>query len=201
MPVFACAEVNGHKIEAKVMNPGDWFGKVWLVEIGCGISSFYFAVEADTFDKAVDEFCDSEAGHHIHINELELDDYKVETDNGFFNLRGEKLSKEQADKLMEPNYLGNSGTPCDLDHFLMREFDGCVYFDKDDEDCKNIPPALYPERELRFEIVDQEDFHVKSNFRTEREAHDWIKAHDFHEPLYIQEQEKHDTVVDHGGEG
>ena len=43
MTIIAKGNLNGHDIEAEVINPSDWFGKIWLVEIGCGFSSRLFA--------------------------------------------------------------------------------------------------------------------------------------------------------------
>jgi hypothetical protein len=58
-----------------VVNPGDWWGRTWLIEVGCGYSSLFFIVEADYPSDAVEEFSESEWGHLIHIEEPDLADY------------------------------------------------------------------------------------------------------------------------------
>lgn len=59
MPIIAKGRLGQHDIEAEVLNPSSWFGKTWLIEIGCGFSSSFFAVEADTVTDAIDEFSGS----------------------------------------------------------------------------------------------------------------------------------------------
>ena len=60
--VTAHGKLNGHDIEAEVLNAGDWFGKVWLIEVGLGYSSSYYAVEADHLSDALDVFVGSDIG-------------------------------------------------------------------------------------------------------------------------------------------
>jgi len=53
-----------------VVNPGGWFGKVYLVQIAIAnaLNPFY-AVEADSEQDAIDEFADSRFSHHIDVDE------------------------------------------------------------------------------------------------------------------------------------
>ena len=38
-----------------VLNPGDWFGKAWLLEIGGSYWPLFLVVEADSVTDAIDE--------------------------------------------------------------------------------------------------------------------------------------------------
>lgn len=63
---FHC-NFQGQRVEGPVVNPGDWYGKVWLIEIPNGP---LLAVEADNEDCAIDVLSDSsEYGHWINISE------------------------------------------------------------------------------------------------------------------------------------
>jgi hypothetical protein len=66
-------------IEATAVNPGGWFGKTWLIGIGGGYSTAWYVVEADHESAAIDEFADSEHGHHVNVDESDLADYDPET--------------------------------------------------------------------------------------------------------------------------
>ncbi len=51
-----------------VLNPGGWFGKTWLMELGGSYSPLFLVVEADSVSDAIDELNDSETyGHQIHL--------------------------------------------------------------------------------------------------------------------------------------
>src|SRR3954465_1472842 len=59
-----------------VLNPGDWFGKAWLVEIGGSYTPLFLVVEADNVSEAIDELSDDPTyGHQIHVPEADLGDY------------------------------------------------------------------------------------------------------------------------------
>lgn len=84
--------------EIPVINPGDWFGKTWLIEIGLGYSSTYLIVEADSMSDAIDELADNEKyGHHIVVEEANLGDYVEDS----------------------RHYAGNCGQVVDLDHVMI----------------------------------------------------------------------------------
>ena len=70
--VTAHGKLHGHDIEAEVINPGDWFGKVWLIEVGGSYTPIFFAVEADHVSDALDKFVGSGAGK-IHAQIAERD--------------------------------------------------------------------------------------------------------------------------------
>ena len=111
--VTACANINGHELkDISVINPGDWFGKTWLVEIGGSYFPLFLIVEADTVQDAIDELADNEKfGHNIVVAKGDLADYDPETCN-----------------------YGPSGQVIDLDHLMIHGTEGadcpfpCRYF-------------------------------------------------------------------------
>ena len=51
--VKANATFHGHVLtDIPVLNPGDWFGKAWLIEIGGSYSPLFLVVEADSVSDA-----------------------------------------------------------------------------------------------------------------------------------------------------
>lgn len=58
-----------------VLNPGNWFGKAWLIEIGGGFDPLHLIVEADSVSDALDELSDSTYGHEVHVPDSNLKDY------------------------------------------------------------------------------------------------------------------------------
>ena len=59
-----------------VINPGGWFGKTWLLELGGSYTPLFLVVEADTISDAIDELSDNETyGHQIHVPDEDLADY------------------------------------------------------------------------------------------------------------------------------
>ena len=111
--ITANGTFHGHELkDMPVINPGDWFGRTWLVEIGLGYSSTYLIVEADSMSDAIDELADSEKhGHHIIVEEADLKDYPEEN-----------------------RHYGPSGQVLDLDHLMIHGQDGstipfpCTYY-------------------------------------------------------------------------
>jgi len=57
---FSC-RLNGEVITGDVINPGAWFGKCWLIQVGISnaLNPFY-VIEADNEQDAIDELADSE---------------------------------------------------------------------------------------------------------------------------------------------
>ena len=111
--VKSCATFNGHELkDIPVINPGDWFGKTWLVEIGGSYCPLFLIVEADTVQDAIDELADNEKyGHNINVPDDDLTDYDTESCN-----------------------YGPSGQVIDLDHLMIHGTEGsespfpCLYF-------------------------------------------------------------------------
>ena len=77
MCITATANFNGQELkDIPVLNPGDWFGKSWLIEIGGSHVPLFLVVEADTIMDAVDELADNEKyGHQIIVADEDFDDY------------------------------------------------------------------------------------------------------------------------------
>jgi hypothetical protein len=129
--ITAKATFNGHELtDVPVLNPGDWFGKCWLIEIGGSYYPTFLVVEADAVSSAIDELADNDRyGHLIIVDEADLDDYPDD----------------------ERNY-GPSGQVLDLDHLMIHGQEGsdcpfrCRYFG-DDLPEEGMEPADYSCRE------------------------------------------------------
>ncbi len=80
MSVTATGNFNGQELkEIPVLDPGDWFGKCWLIEIGGSYVPLFLVVEADTITDAIDELADNEKyGHQIVMDEADLVGYPEE---------------------------------------------------------------------------------------------------------------------------
>ena len=96
--VKANANFHGRELtDIRVINPGGWFGKTWLIEIGGSYSSFYLVVEAGSMSDAIDELADDEKyGHHIVVEDEYLSDYDPDS-----------------------YHYGPSGQVLDLDHLML----------------------------------------------------------------------------------
>ncbi len=81
--IKAKATLNGHELaDIPVLNPGDWWGKTWLLEIGGSYTPFFLIVEADSVQTAIDELADNEKhGHLISVADEDLADYDPEDCN------------------------------------------------------------------------------------------------------------------------
>lgn len=103
--ITARGTFNGHDLkDIPVLNPGDWFGKTWLLEIGGSYWPLFLVVEADSVTDAIDELADHEKyGHNIVVADEDLGDYDPETCN-----------------------YGSSGQVLDLDHLLIHGQEGAV---------------------------------------------------------------------------
>jgi hypothetical protein len=77
MKITASCTLNDHTLtDIPVLNPGDWFCKAWLLELGGCYSPLFLVVEADTISDAIDELSDNETyGHEIHVPDSDLSDY------------------------------------------------------------------------------------------------------------------------------
>jgi hypothetical protein len=110
--ISAKAKFNDHELnDIPVINPGDWFGKTWLLEIGGSYTPFFLVVEADTVTAAIDDLADNEKyGHLITVADDDLSDYPE-----------------------EGRHYGPSGQVLDLDHLLIHGQEGvdcpfpCIY--------------------------------------------------------------------------
>jgi hypothetical protein len=104
MKITASCKLNGHDLtDIPVINPGGWFGKVWLVEIGGSYTPLFLVVEADTISDVIDELSDHPTfGPQIHVPEGDLGDYP-----------------------QDDRHYDGSGRVIDLDHVMIHGREGC----------------------------------------------------------------------------
>ena len=123
MNITASCELHGHGLTGiPVLNPGDWFGKTWLLEIGGGYASFFLVVEARSVEDAIDELSDNEKyGHNIHVTDEDLGDYPEN----------------------ERSYAGNDGRIVDLSQLIGRPHS--VKYHGDGLPVEGIDPSDLPE--------------------------------------------------------
>jgi hypothetical protein len=154
--------LHGHRLTGiPAVNPGDQFGKAWLLEIGGHVDPLYLAVEADTAQDALDALADSdEHGHRIRIDEPAMGDYAEQVHagdiiggetlerDGWLDLAGKLYAEDPG--LAEPCRLGNAGEPCDLDHVAIHGQDGVglagVRYHSGSDDDKGYAPAEHHAR-------------------------------------------------------
>lgn len=113
MAITARGEFNGNDlIDIPVLNPGGWFGKTWLLEIGGSYWPLFLVVEADSIMDAIDELAEHEKfGHNIVVADEDLGDYPED----------------------DRHYSG-AGQVLDLDHLMIHGQEGvncpfpCRYF-------------------------------------------------------------------------
>src|SRR5208282_5668135 len=138
--IVAKGRLGNHDIEAEVLNPSSWFGKTWLIEIGCGFSSLFFAVEADSVSDAIDEFSGSERGHLILVDDADLADYTDEDGDidGYFNDGGQlcDLDNVMVHGLERPGRGEYTPWPCRYfaDDLPAEGMTPIEYYRKDDND-------------------------------------------------------------------
>ena len=96
--VTASATLHGHELkDIPVINPGGWFGKAWLIEIGGSYTPLFLIVEADSVGDAIDELADDKKyGHQIIVAESDLEDHPEDS-----------------------RHYGPSGQVLDLDHLMI----------------------------------------------------------------------------------
>lgn len=113
MAIMARGTFNGHDLtDIPIINPGGWFGKAWLLEIGGSYWPLFLIVEADTISDAIDELAENEKyGHNIVVPDADLGDYPED----------------------DRHYSG-AGQVLDLDHLMVHGQEGsdcpfpCRYF-------------------------------------------------------------------------
>jgi hypothetical protein len=54
----------------RLINRGEWFGRTWLIGIGCGFDIHRIVVEGDNDQDVIDTLTDSKYGHLIKTDEL-----------------------------------------------------------------------------------------------------------------------------------
>ena len=127
MAITARANFHGHELaDLPVINPGDWFGKTWLIEIGGSYCPLFLIVESGTMSDAIDELAANEKyGHQIIVADEDLGDYPEE----------------------DRHYSG-TGQVLDLDHLMVHGQEGsdcpfpCRYFGEGLPD-EGVVPSEY----------------------------------------------------------
>ena len=88
------------RISGIVVNPGGWFGEVWIIQIAIANAlNPFFAVEANSEQDAIDEFADSRYSHLIDVDEEDCPKYNEE---------------EEQDEETDYSTAGNDGHYVDL---------------------------------------------------------------------------------------
>lgn len=134
MRITANATFHGHELsEMPVLNPGAWWGKTWLIEIGGSYTPLFLIIEADSMCDAIDELASHDNyGHNIVVADEDLGDYDLETCH--FGPSGEVLDldnlmiygQERSDCPFPCRYFGD-GLPAkgiepkDLDEYDLEE--------------------------------------------------------------------------------
>lgn len=129
--ITARGTLNGQELkDIPVLNPGDWFGKCYLIEIGGSYWPTYLVVEADSVSEAIDELAENQKyGHLITVADEDLGDYPE-----------------------DDRYYGPNGQVLDLDHLMVHGQEGadrpwpCRYFG-DGLPEAGISPGDYWQRE------------------------------------------------------
>jgi len=131
--VKAKFKLGDREIEADVINPGGWFARCKVIEVGGGFKSDYFVVEAGSESDALDELAEDERfGHRIAIDiETEGGDYGHEvepgdfyggremTEKGWMNLKGEFTTDESVGKYLSHPNVSGQGVYYYCDHVAL----------------------------------------------------------------------------------
>ena len=128
--VTASATLRGHGLtDIPVLNPGGWFGKTWLIEVGGSFWPLFLIVEADTASDAIDELADNEKyGHQIIVDPADIvkypDDYPEDS----------------------RTYAGNTGHVVDLDNVMVHGLDFYRHSKEPPFKCRyHVPGMIDPE--------------------------------------------------------
>jgi hypothetical protein len=121
--VVAIGIVDGRCLTATAVNPGEWFGRTWLVSVSAGQNVLHYVIEANSLTNASDMLSESVHGHVIRIQSSEYLDFGVETD--------------------EPKCcFDGKGQPYDPTVIMSQGRWDCWYF-KSTEQTVGIEPAEY----------------------------------------------------------
>jgi len=108
MAITARGNLNGHELsDIPALNPGGWFGKTWLIELGGSYTPLFLIVEADNICDAIDELAENEKyGHQIVVPD-----------------------EDRADYPEEDRHYSGTGQVLDLDHLMIhgREQAACPF--------------------------------------------------------------------------
>lgn len=124
-----------------VVNPGDWFGKAWCLDYGCGP----VIVEADSCQDAIDELVESDQGVGLRIEDSERGDYGFSCGKGdiiggveitepcWMNLKGEQITDPVKGRQLTEPHTSGGGIDYDMDNLHIEGQDGakcpfkCLY--------------------------------------------------------------------------
>lgn len=135
--ITAKGTFRGHELnDLPVLNPGDWFGRTWLIEIGGSYCPLFLVVEADSVWSAIEELAENEQfGHNIVVADDDLGDYPEE--DRTYGPSGQVLDldhlmvhgSEDADRPFPCRYFGqglpSEGIePAEIENFDLAEADG-----------------------------------------------------------------------------
>ena len=125
MKITASCKFGDHDLtDIPVLNPGDWFGKAWLVEIGGSYTPLFLVVEADNVSDAIDELSDDPTyGHQIHVPESDLGDYPE-----------------------DDRHYDGSGRVIDLDHVMIHGREGATCLTRSGTTARATPRGIDPRR-------------------------------------------------------
>jgi hypothetical protein len=129
--ITASCKFHHHDLnDIPVINPGGWFGKTWLLELGGSYTPLFLVVEADTMSDAIDELSDNETyGHQIHVLDEDLADYPE-----------------------DDRHYDGSGRVIDLDHLMIygeerKDVPFPVKYHGEGLPTEGIDPREYPDWE------------------------------------------------------
>lgn len=94
----------------KVLNPGDGFGRTYLVEIGMGFWPLFLIVEADSVSDVIDVVADHPVdGKLLAVADADLGDYPEESRH--YGPSGQVLDLDNM-MVYGPDRRGEPGYPC-----------------------------------------------------------------------------------------
>jgi hypothetical protein len=132
MKITASCKFHDHDLtDIPVINPGGWFAKTWLLELGGSYTPLFLVVEADAICDAIDELSDNETyGHQIHVLDEDLADYPEDS-----------------------RHYDGSGRVIDLDHLMIygeerKDVPFPVKYHGDGLPVEGINPREYPDWDL-----------------------------------------------------
>lgn len=97
-------------LELPVVNPGGWFGRVYIIGYTDGFAGWYYLVEAGAADDAIETWVESEFGEPARIPLGHLKDYEVRSRSGH----------SEGDVSYSCSFAGD-GTPYDSDNITVAE--------------------------------------------------------------------------------
>jgi hypothetical protein len=75
VPVTIGDQVERATVVNDLSTAEDFGDKIWLLQIGCGISTFFYAISARTEQDAMDEYADNEHVNHLTLLDEDDDTY------------------------------------------------------------------------------------------------------------------------------